>query len=221
MKKVLTLIKGVLEKGKRLRRVNEGPTYLLYPPDFPLEPPAVHAVPGTENPRSTESVMVPVLVHARSRSAERARPLSLENLPYIRLPKAPFAWQERHRTQSEAISVATAREAAHDTNARASRRTLPHFIVSGNGWALAKEEALPPSERPNPAYKRMFPTAGSTLWIDPKGRREGFPSAPAVALTTDRAGARVAERGLSYDVYRADVNADLSTGAATQFVYPA
>jgi hypothetical protein len=197
-----------LEKGKRLRRVNEGPTYLLYPPDFPLEPPAAGAVPGAENPRSTESVMVPVLVHARSRSAERARPLSLENLPYIRLPKAPFAWQERHRTQSEAISVATAREAAHDTNARASRRTLPHFIVSGNGWALAKEEALPPSERPNPAYMRMFPTAGSTLWIDPKGRREGFPSAPAVALTTDRAGARVAERGLAYDVYRADVNAD-------------
>jgi hypothetical protein len=35
-----------------------------------------------------------------------------------------------------------------------------------------------------------------------------FPSAPAVALTTDRAGTKLAERGLAYDIYRADVNAD-------------
>jgi hypothetical protein len=54
----------------------------------------------------------------------------------------------------------------------------------------------------------MFQTAGSTLWIDPTGRRVGFPSSPAVALTTDRAGTKLAERGLPYDVYRADVNAD-------------
>jgi hypothetical protein len=97
---------------------------------------------------------------------------------------------------------------AHDSNSEAARSTLPRFIVSGNGWALAGEHVLPPSERPDPAYKQMFPTAGSTLWVDPKGRRVGFPSAPAVALTTDRAGARLAERGLTYDVYRAAVNAD-------------
>ena len=70
------------------------------------------------------------------------------------------------------------------------------------------QESLPPKERPNPAYRQMFQTAGSTLWVDPTGRRVEFPSAPAVALTTDRTGAKIAERGLAYDVYRADVNAD-------------
>jgi hypothetical protein len=54
----------------------------------------------------------------------------------------------------------------------------------------------------------MFQTAGSTLWLDPTGRRVGFPSAPAIALTTDRTGAKLAECGLAYDVYRAEVNAD-------------
>jgi hypothetical protein len=203
----LSYLAAWLEKGKRLQRVNEGSTYLLYPPDFPFEPPASDAAQAAEK-LSTNSIMVPMRVRAQSRSADRARPLSLKNLPYIRLPKAPIAWQEQYRTPSEAIVVTTAREGVHDTNARASRSTLPRFIVSGNSWALAREEALPPNERPNPAYSQMLPTAGSTLWVDPRGRRVGFPSAPAVALTTDRAGGRLAERGLAHDVYRADVNAD-------------
>jgi DnaJ domain len=197
-----------LEKGKRLRRVSQGATYMLYPPDFPLESLASDAAPATNDTGSTTSIMVPVHWHTKSRSAYRARPLSLENLPYIRLPKAPIAWQERYRTQSETIVDRTASVAAHDTTARASRTNLPRFTITGKGWTLTREESLPPKERPNPAYSQMFQTAGSTLWFDPAGRRVGFPSSPAVALTTDRAGAKLAERGLPYDVYRADVNAN-------------
>lgn len=192
-----------LDKGKRLQRVRQAPTYLLYPPDFPLKPPAADAVPPGADIGSTTSIIVPVHWHARSRSAHRARPLTVENLPYMRLPKAPIAWQERDRTQSEPIM-----DEAHDTNAGASQRNPPRFTVSGKGWALTKQESLPPKERPNPAYRQMFQTAGSTLWVDPTGRRVEFPSAPAVALTTDRTGAKLAERGLAYDVYRVDVNAD-------------
>ena len=73
---------------------------------------------------------------------------------------------------------------------------------------LTREEALALEKRPNAAYRETFHTAGSTVWLDPKGRREQFPTAPAVALTTDRAGAPMAEKELAYDVYRADVNAD-------------
>jgi len=64
------------------------------------------------------------------------------------------------------------------------------------------------AERPDPAFKQVFPTAGSTLWLDPKGCRGEYPSSPAIAMTTDRAGAPIAERGLAHDVYRSDVNAD-------------
>jgi hypothetical protein len=204
----LSTLAAWLEKGKRLRRVRQGPTYVLYPPDYSLEPPASDAAPAPETTQPRNSIVVPVLRSAQSRSAAHARPLSPEDLLYIRLPKAPISWEERYRAQSESILNATAGVGANDTNAKVSRSTLPRFIVSGNGWVLAKEEALPPNERPDPAFRQMFPTAGSTLWVDPKGRCVAFPSAPAVVLTTDRAGARLAQRGLTYDVYRADVNAD-------------
>ena len=197
-----------LEKGKRLRRVKQGSTYLLYPPDYPLERVASDAAPAAATTLPAESMEPPVLRRARPRSAARARPLNLEDLPYVRLPKAPIAWEERYRAQQAAVPDATAGVGAHGTHAKRSRSTLPRFIVSGNGWALTREEALPPNEGPDPAFRQVYPTAGSTLWVDPKGRRVGFPSAPAVALTTDRVGARLAERGLAYDVYRTDVNAD-------------
>lgn len=168
-------------------------------------------VPSLTSPDSltaaTNSIAVPARRIVRTRSATHARPLSFENLPYIRLPKAPLAWEDRYHAQSETICDATSIGGQH-SHAKASKSTLPRFKVSGNGWAVGSEETLPPDERPDPAFKQMFPTAGSTLWLDPKGRHAGFPSAPAVALTTDRAGARRAERGLQYDVYRADVNAD-------------
>ncbi|MGO9116045.1 MAG: J domain-containing protein [Desulfomonilaceae bacterium] len=148
----------------------------------------------------------PLLRRAKPRPATRARSLNLENLPYVRLPKAPLRWEARH--QSEQAADATAAVGGHGSNAKGSRGNLPHFIVSGNGWAFTGAEVLPPDERPDPAFRNVYPTAGVTVWVDPKGRRAGFPSAPAVARTTDRAGVRLAERGLAYDVYRTDVNAD-------------
>jgi DnaJ domain len=164
--------------------------------------------PAVETTRPANSIAVPALRHGRSHSAARARPLNLENLPYVRLSKAPLAWEARHRVQSGAILDVNSGMGVPDTNARRSRSALPRFVVSGNGTALVSEEALPPNDRPDPAFTQMLPTAGSTLWVDPRGRRAGFPLAPAVALTTDRAGARIAERGLTHDVYRAHVNAD-------------
>jgi len=138
----------------------------------------------------------------------RARPLTLKNLPYVRLPKAPHTWAERHQEQTEVIVETAADTKAQAANVKHARSVLPHFVVSGNGWVLASEEALSPAERPDPAFKKVFPTEGSTLWLDPKGRRAEFPTAPTIALTTDRTGAKLAERGLAYDVYRADVNGD-------------
>jgi hypothetical protein len=110
--------------------------------------------------------------------------------------------------QSEAVVDATTGVPTSDTDSEGPRSHLPRFVASGNSWMLTKEEALAPKDRPNPVYRETFHTAGSTVWVDPKGRRVEFPSAPAVALTTDRAGTKLAERGLAYDIYRADVNAD-------------
>lgn len=204
----LSTLAAWLEKGKRLQRVKQRSTYLLYPPDHQLKAPASDAGANAVTTLPTSPAAVPVLRRARARTAARARPLMLKKLPYVRLPKAPQAWAERHQEQTEVVLGTAAEEKAQATNAKQLRSALPHFVVSGMGWALAREEALPPTDRPDPAFKQVFPTAGSTLWLDPKGRRAEFPTAPAIALTTDRAGARLAECGLAYDVYRADVNDD-------------
>ncbi len=197
-----------LEKGKRLQRVKERSTYLLYPCGYRLAAPLSNTVAEAATTFTSNSAVVPAFRRSRPRSAARARPLTLKNLPYVRLPKAPHTWAERHQEQTEVIVETAADAKAQAANVKQSRSVLPHFVVSGNGWVLASEEALSPAERPDPAFKKVFPTEGSTLWLDPKGRRAEFPTAPAIALTTDRTGAKLAECGLAYDVYRADVNGD-------------
>ena len=95
------------------------------------------------------SIAVTAPRNVRFRSAHRARILSFENLPYIRLPKAPIAWEERYRSQSEPILNA-ASVGTTDTDAKAPRSNLPRFNVSGNGWAMGSEDTLPPnSTRPS------------------------------------------------------------------------
>lgn len=73
---------------------------------------------------------------------------------------------------------------------------------------LGREEPLPAEKRPHSAYRETFHTACTTVWIDPAGKRVEFPTAAAVVMTTDRKGQKLAERGIGFDVYRADVNGD-------------
>ena len=203
----LSTLASWLEKGRRLRRVSVGSTYMLYPARFSLDSRASESVPVPKDKRSSESITVPVHRRGPSRSAGRARNLNFTGLEYIRLPKAPNAWEEPSRGQSHA-PAGSSTSPRSDKDADELRSKPPHFAVGGDGWMLTREEALAPEKRPNAAYRETFHTAGSTIWLDPKGRREQFPTAPAVALTTDRAGAPLVEKELAYDVYRADVNAD-------------
>jgi hypothetical protein len=108
-------------------------------------------------------------------------------------------WEERDQREADARA-----SAAKKSKASRSER----FEVRGEGWALAAEEKLAPEDRPDPAYKDVFPTGRYTHWLDPKGKREGFEYAASVLRVTDREGRVVAERGLPHDVYRSDVNAD-------------
>lgn len=204
----ISILAASLDNGKRLQRVKEGSTYLLYPRGYALAAPSSNAVADVATTFTTNSAVVPAFRRSRLRAAAHARPLTLKNLPYVRLPKAPHTWAAPRQEQPEVIVEASADAKAQAANVKQARSVLPHFVVSGSGWVLASEGALPPAERPDPAFKQVFPTAGSTLWLDPKGRRTEFPTAPAIALITDRAGAKLAERGLAYDVYRTDVNSD-------------
>jgi hypothetical protein len=73
---------------------------------------------------------------------------------------------------------------------------------------ILEEQKLTPGEKPNPAYRTMFPTGGYTVWLDRKGRREDFPEARSIVMTTGGDGRKIAEQALPFDVYRSDVNSD-------------
>jgi len=199
----LGLLASWLEKGRRLQRVRQGSTFLLYPREFSLEALGSESVPLTGDRCTSESIIAPVHRSGPTRSAARARTLDFRRLAYVRLPKAPNAWEERSRAYDEAAGILVAGSGDGE-----SRTKIPHFTVCGDGWTVSSEESLAPAQRPNSAYRDTFHTAGSTIWIDPTGKRVEFPAAPSVILTTDRQGIRLAERGLVYDVYRADVNGD-------------
>jgi hypothetical protein len=198
----LGILASSLEKGKRLQRVSQGSTFLLYPAGFAPQPAA-----GTQDARTSEVILAPVPRRGPVRSAARARNLDFGKLAYVRLPKAPDAWEERSQSQ-KVSSRGGAGSAEGDGAPEAAPTKVPRFTVGGDGWVLGREEPLPAEKRPHSAYRETFHTAGTTVWIDPAGKRVEFPTAAAVVMTTDRQGQRLAERGIGLDVYRADVNGD-------------
>jgi hypothetical protein len=216
-----------LEKAGRIHRVKKGSSYQLYPAGYRI-PTAGSSSPSStpsssssssSSPRSSSSSSSSTTTSSSSsssssssllastrppwarsrRAAGKARLLDFSGLPVVRLPKAPASWEER-----------AAREDAEEEApaAPAGKRGAPKFSVDAEGWSVAAEEKLAPAERPDPAFKDVFPTGRFTHWFDAKGKREGFEYAASVLRVTDREGQVVAERGLAYDVYRSDVNAD-------------
>lgn len=212
-----------LEKAGRIQRVKKGSSYQLYPAGYRIptaRPPSSSSSSSSRGSSSSptsesstlsssstssssfsSSLLAPTRPpRARSpRSAAKARLLDVDGLPIVRLPRAPLQWEEREQRQADAP-----RTASKTTKATSG----PKFEVQGVGWALAAEEKLAPSDRPDPAYKDVFPTGRYTHWLDAKGKREGFEYAASVLRVTNREGKVVAERGLAHDVYRSDINAD-------------
>lgn len=187
-----------LEKGKRIRRVRKGSSYRLYPFDH-LASTAPAGQPTRDSASSAEARGL------QSRTQPNRKPIppreiDLSKLPLVRLPMAPPSWEERRR---------------HAESGAADRGVSALFRTDGAGWEPLSPEKFAPSERPDPAFKQAYHTSGSTFWLDPKGKTERFNTAPAVLRAIDRAGKLVGDRGLSHDVYRADVNAD---GSAILFL---
>ena len=211
-----------LEKAGRIRRVKKGSSHQLYPPvapDVSVVSVTTALTSAGPPPRPSTHVIAPVLRSRPRRPPFRAREIDLAALPYVRLPKAPAHWERRQQQETEDHADRVWAETVRVAEASLRRASAPQaalrFAADGEGWRILSEHKLAPEQRPDPAYKDIFPTSGSTFWLDPHGCREGFDDAAAVLRVTDRAGSVVAERGLAHGVYRADVNTD---GSAILFM---
>src|ERR1700687_3282909 len=105
------------------------------------------------------------------RQAPRLRELDLNSLPYVPLPRAPLRWAT---PSSRAPSQMQEAEALFETH--------------GAPWKLASTEQLAAHQRPDPAFRLLYPVDCGLLMFDDLGHARGFGPIQAAALRCDPAG---------------------------------
>jgi len=184
------VLAGQLEQVGRLVRRRAGASWLLYPAG--AAPPSGDADSvsgrGHEWQKLPVAEIAPELQWPHTR-AHRARQLSLEGLPVVRLP-LPLI--ERDPTN------------AQDTHEAGRSTSL--FRVEGAGWSIVAEEKLLPDERPDPAFRDVFLGPTYTYWLASRQKKAQSELTKAALRVVDRSGLRVFAQGLRHDVYRADAS---------------
>jgi hypothetical protein len=91
------------------------------------------------NPRNaSDPKPCPVYPNREGRNA-RLHELDLKSLPYVPLPRAPLRWESRSGGAGKAPEAEDA------------------FEVRDAKWRLTAVEKLPTAERPDPAFRRLYP----------------------------------------------------------------
>jgi len=123
------------------------------------------------------------------RKAPRLRELDLKSLPWMALPPAPMPW------------------AAHAAGGKAATPAAQElFEIHDARWRLGSIERLAACDRPDPAFRRLYPIDSGLLLLDDRGHARSFGSIQAAALRYDRAGRLVAQTGFAHDIYRLGVH---------------
>lgn len=117
--------------------------------------------------------------------------LDLSSLDYVPLPRAPLRWEEVHAGR-EKVTVA--------------KPTAPFAIRDAN-WQITEVEAIPLAQRPDTAFRRLYPTNSGLFVIDDLGNAEGLGQIEAAALRYDQAGRLAVKKSLNHGVYRVGVHA--------------
>lgn len=114
------------------------------------------------------------------RQAPRVRELDLNSLPYVPLPRAPLRWSTPSARAQQQMQEAEALFEIHDAP-----------------WQLASIEKLAAHERPDPAFRLLYPVDCGLLMFDDLGHARGFGPIQAAALRYDRAGGLAAKAGFA------------------------
>jgi hypothetical protein len=119
----------------------------------------------------------------------RLRELDLTSMPYVPLPRAPLRWEE-----------------ARSRGAQQVPQAQDSFEVRDAQWRLTGVEKLPTAERPDPAFRRLYPVDCGLLMIDDLGKAKGLGPIQAAALRYDRNGRLAAKAGFRRGLYRSGVH---------------
>ena len=165
-----------LEKAKKIVRVKKGRTYRLLSPDSPDVP--------VQAPKPI------VHSHRQDRKPPPLYEIDIGSIDYIPLPRAPLRWEQ---AQTEKEHAAT------------PELTEP-FEIRDADWKIPSVEKTPVAERPDTAFRRLYPTSSGLLMLDDLGKADGLGQIEAAALRYDRQGKLVAKKALRHGIYRVGVH---------------
>lgn len=166
-----------LEKAGKLTREKLGKTYAIWPP------------------RAEQAPAPPPKRHVRSHRIDQHQPQMLEidvaYLSYVPLPRSPHRWEEAQlRCVAEGVPEPADHFEAHDAN----------------GWEVVTIEKIPLEEKPDTAFRKLYPLHSGLLMVDDLGKAEGLGRIPAAVVRYGRSGELLAKKPLLHDIYRIDVN---------------
>ncbi len=165
-----------LERHGKIVRTKKGRTYELLSADS-------YEAPQPLPRRRVDS-------HRKDRESPPLHEVDFSTLSYIPLPRSPSRWDE---------DVAS-REAV------APPEGDVHFEVRDSDWHLGPVQQVPLPNRPDPAFRNVFPTATGVFLVDDLGNAEGLGQHEASALRYDRAGNVAVKAGLAHGTYRIGVH---------------
>ncbi len=139
---------------------------------------------GDENPLSAS-----VFSERSKRKAARLVEIDLASVPRVAL----LAAQRREESQS-------GRAPGEMPQAQ------DWFEVREANWRVVSVEKLAAAERPDPAFRRLYPVDCGLFMIDDLGKAQGLGPIQAAALRYDRQGRLTAKAGFAHGVYRLGVH---------------
>ncbi len=165
-----------LEKAGKIARVKAGRTYKLWPAGSAEIPPS------------------PPQVQAVSHRIDKERPtlreIDISKLSYVPLPRSPPRWEEAQAGRERA-KIAEA---------------IEYFEARDADWQIVSITKIPPSDRPDPAFRQTHVTGSGVILIDDLGKAEDLGPIAAAAMRFDRQGKQSAKTALDRDVYRVGVH---------------
>jgi len=170
------LLVSYLEKADMIVRVPSGKTYKLLPPDSP-------EIPQPVPERHVGS-------HRKDKSSPRLIEIDAAKLAYVPLPRAPLRWEEAATGREKIGYVAGTEE----------------FEIRDCNWRIVAVEKIPVAERPDTAFRSLYPTSSGVFMIDESGKAVELGAVHAAALRFDRAGALASKRALLQNAYRIGVH---------------
>ncbi len=175
-RKVANLISW-LEKAGKIVRVKNGRTFTLTLP--------------YENNTLMSTQKTDIKSHRVNKKIPKYHELCIDNAKYIPLPRSPHRWDDLKKGKAP----------------KSYRDAEDWFeIRDTNHWDLSSVNKIPINEKPDPAFRQIYPIDSGVIMIDDLGKSDLCENLPVAVIRFGREGNKITEKPLYHDIYRIGAN---------------